>query len=137
MIPSALEEFVDLVNRGEYWESHEVLEGPWRENRSDFLQGLILYASAFVHAKRGNRHGISAQLAKAKEKLAPYPPAYLGVDLADIRGHIRRCREILDEHPDAKPEAWPDLIPFPELRLDSTRVRGDEPEGDHRRRGEG
>lgn len=128
-IPGALRHFVELVNRGEYWESHEVLEGPWRKNRSDFLQGLILYASAFVHAKRGNRHGIEAQLSKARQKLSGYPDAYLGVDLAGIRSHMDRCRKIMEARPDADPGHWPELIPFPELRLDPSRVRGDEPEG--------
>lgn len=129
LVPSALREFVARVNRGEYWESHEVLEGPWRESRSDFLQGLILYASAFVHAKRGNRHGIRAQLAKARKKLASYPSAYLGLDVDGIRAHMTRCRDVVEAHPEADPDAWPDLIPFPSLELDSSRVRGDEPEG--------
>ena len=128
-IPSALLDFVDLVNRGEYWESHEVLEGPWRDTRSDFLQGLILYASAFVHAERGNRHGIGAQLDKARDKLEGYPSAYLGVDLDAIRGHIVRCKDILEDHPDADAEALPELIPFPSLELDPDEVTGEEPEG--------
>ena len=128
-IPSALRDFVDRVNGGEYWESHEVLEGPWRETRSDFLQGLILYASAFVHAERGNRHGIHAQLDKARKKLASYPTAYLGVNLDAVRGHIARCQAILENHPDAEAGALTDLIPFPVLELSPARVRGDEPEG--------
>ena len=128
-IPPALRDFVELVNRGEYWESHEVLEGPWREHRSDFLQGLILYASAFVHARRGNRHGIQAQLRKARDKLAGYPSAYLGVDVEALRGHMRRCQAVVEAHPDADPGDWPNLIPFPVLELSPARVRGDEPEG--------
>lgn len=128
MIPPALERFVRLVNDGAYWESHEVLEGPWRETRSDFLQGLILYASAFVHAERGNRHGIRAQLAKARKKLEAYPDVYLGMDVAGIRDHMERCRSVVEGNPDAEPDGWPELIPFPRLDLDATRVRGDEPE---------
>jgi len=127
-IPDALRRFVELVNRGEFWESHEVLEGPWRENRSDFFQGLILYASAFVHAKRGNRHGIQAQLIKAEERLSDYPSAYLGIDLDGIRRHMSHCRQIVEGHPDADPDEWPDLIPCPQLGLDPAQVRGDEPE---------
>lgn len=130
MIPSALRRFVELVNRGEFWESHEVLEELWRENGSDFLQGLILYASAFVHAKRGNRHGVGAQLDKAGLKLESYPDAYLGVDLAALRAHLRRCRRIVGEHPDAKGDAWVELIPFPEMELREEWVRGDEVEGE-------
>ena len=43
-LPQALHRFLELFNAREYWESHEVLEGPWREGGSDFYQGLILYA---------------------------------------------------------------------------------------------
>lgn len=144
--PEFLHRFVELVNRGEFWESHEVLEEPWRGNRSDFLQGLILYASAFVHAERGNRHGISAQLQKAERKLAGYPGAYLGLDVSGIREHIRRCSGIVDAlsrtdagagvkagseaggRREGRADPWIDLIPFPVLELRPERVRGNEPE---------
>lgn len=128
MIPDPLRRFAELFNRGDFWESHEVLEGLWRETGSDFLQGLILYASAFVHVQRGNRHGIGAQLSKAEGRLAPYPSAYLGVDVEGVRAHIRRCREIVAANPEAEPGAWPELVPIPSLELMVSRLRGDEPE---------
>lgn len=120
--------FIELFNRGEFWESHEALEEAWRETGSEFYHALILYASAFVHAKRGNRHGIGAQLAKAEEKLAAYPHPYLGVDVDGIRDHIRRCLEILDALPDTGAGTWPERLPPPALELRVERVRGDEPE---------
>ena len=69
---------MELFNQEAFWESHEVLEGPWRETGSDFYHGLILYASAFVHVQRGNPHGIGAQLVKAERFLQEFRPAYLG-----------------------------------------------------------
>lgn len=128
MIPPSLERFVERVNRREYWESHEVLEKPWRANGSDFLQGLILYASAFVHVERGNRHGIGAQLSKAEDKLRAYPDSYLGVDVAGIRDHIGECLGVVERAGDVEPRAWIELVPLPALDLDPSRVRGDEPE---------
>lgn len=126
----SLRRFVELFNGGEHWHSHEVLEDPWREHDSDFLQGLILYASAFVHVRRGNRHGILAQLSKAERKLAPYRPGYLGIHVDDVLGEIRRCRGIVRAHPIAQPEDWPGLIPYPVLEIEERWVRGDEPELD-------
>lgn len=126
--PAALEHFVDLFNRGAYWESHEVLEDDWRRLGSGFYQGLILYASAFVHAQRGNRHGILAQLDKAEERLRPYLPGYMGIDVAGIFDHARICREVVAANPDVGRDAWERLIPFPRLALAAERVRGDEPE---------
>jgi L-amino acid N-acyltransferase YncA len=117
--PEPLVRFVELFNRRAFWESHEVLEGPWREGGSDFYHGLILYASAFVHVQRGNPHGIAAQLGKAGAALAPFAPGYLGVDVSEILDRIGIAGdEVEREAP----------VAFPSIRLDPSRVRGDEPE---------
>ncbi len=123
-----LERFVELFNQGQHWESHEVLEEPWKEHRSEFFQGLILYASAFVHVNRGNRHGILAQLSKAEDKLRAYRAHYMGIDVDGVLVEVGRVREIVLEHPAARPEDWPRLVPYPRLRVEARYVRGDEPE---------
>lgn len=125
---AAYARFLDLFNRGLFWESHEALEGPWRDTGSDFFHGLILYASAFVHVARGNRHGIAAQLAKAVPTLDPFRPHYLGLDVDAVLRHAAECRQIVAEHPDAPRDAWPVLVPMPRLEFHTSRVRGDEPE---------
>lgn len=127
-LPSPLVRFLELFNRGDHWESHEALEGAWRELDSDFYQGLILYASAFVHARRGTRHGIRAQLEKAEAALAPYAPAYLGLDVEEILAHAARCRAVVEAHPPDREVDWEARIPFPTLEADPDRIRGDEPE---------
>lgn len=126
-VPEVLRRFVALVDGGEYWESHEVLEQAWRRNRSPFYQGLILYASAFVHAGRANAHGVDAQLAKAEARLAPYDdggPGYLGLDVRALLGHAAECRRAVAEHPGA----WGARLRAPRLEIDPARVRGTEPE---------
>lgn len=127
-IDPAYAEFIDLFNRGEFWESHEALEGPWRENGSEFYHALILYASAFVHVNRGNRHGIVAQLGKAQPLLESRRPHYLGLDVDGMLEHTAICRHIVAENHEAPTEAWDVLIPRPRLSYDPARVRGDEPE---------
>ena len=127
-LPQALHRFLELFNAREYWESHEVLEGPWREGGSDFYQGLILYASAFVHAQRGNPRGIGAQLEKAERKLAGYRPGYLGVDVDTVLAHAARCRELVERRRDEEPRSWLGVPDVPRLELDTRLVRGDEPE---------
>jgi predicted metal-dependent hydrolase len=122
--------YLDLLNRGDVWDSHEALEPAWRRTRSDFYHALILYASAFVHVQRGNRHGIAAQLAKAEPLLRAHQPHYLGLDVGRILDHAAACRQIVAEHPDAPAEAWTVLVPFPRLDFDPARVRGDESELD-------
>jgi len=132
-LPAPLRDFLALYAEGRFWESHEVLEIPWRETGSDFYQGLILYASAWVHWKRGNAHGVRAQLRKALERLGPYPAMYLGLDVAAIREHCRVVRRRVPEGARA-PEAgdgsppWTDAVaPLP-LTVDAELLRGDEVE---------
>jgi len=117
--PVPLERFVRLFNATHYWDSHEELEGAWREGQSDFYQGLILYASAFVHVARGNAHGVRAQLGKAQARLARYRPVYLGLDVELLLEAAGAALAALEEG--RRPVA-------PALVLERSRVRGTEPE---------
>jgi uncharacterized protein len=127
-LPPALVAFVELFDRGAYWESHEVLEGAWRESRSDFYKGLILLASAYVHVARGNAHGVVAQLRKAEHRLEPYAPAYGGVDVAALLAHATRARRAIEDRLAGPAPDLPALVPQPRLVLTAAHVRGDEPE---------
>lgn len=122
-VPEELRHFLALVAEERYWESHEVLEGPWRRWGSDFYHGLILYASAFVHVQRRNAHGVRSQLDKARRRLEAYAPTYLGMDVEGILAHARETRGLVE---DPEP-AW-DAVRKPRLEVDPARVRGDEPE---------
>lgn len=123
-LPPPLVRFLELYRAGEYWESHEALEDAWRGSRSELYHGLILLASAFVHAGRGNAHGVRAQLEKAERALGPFRPAYLGLDIEAILERAAECRRIAE----AEPAGWADRVRAPELRPDPSLVRGDEPE---------
>ena len=64
---------VELFNRGEYFECHEVLEAAWLEAcgaDKTFLQGLIQVAVSFYHLRRGNFPGSSRLLRAGLEKLS-------------------------------------------------------------------
>ncbi|MGH7624033.1 MAG: DUF309 domain-containing protein [Gemmatimonadaceae bacterium] len=119
-LPAPLAEFLARFNRGEYWESHETLENAWRASRSEFYHGLILFASGYVHAQHGNRHGVSAQMHKATRHLAHFRPSYMGLDVDAIVRHAERCELLADARP----------ATFPRFQLEARqeRVRGDEQE---------
>ena len=123
-LPDPLRRFLDLYHDAEFWESHEALEDAWRETGSDFYQGLILYASAWVHWERENAHGVRAQLGKALNRLEDYPDRYLGVDVADLRSRCEATRRIVAAHP----EGWSALVRPEPLAVDPEAVAGDEPE---------
>jgi uncharacterized protein len=123
-LPEALRRFLELYGAGQYWDSHEALEGAWRDTGSDFYQALILYASAWVHLERGNAHGVRAQLRKAVARLKGYPDVYLGLDVAELRKHCAVVRGSIADHP----TSWADQIEPLVLTPSIARVRGDETE---------
>lgn len=127
-LPPAFLEFIRMFNARDYWESHEVLEQPWRVNRSDFYQGLIIYASAFVHAQRGNPVGIRKQMTKVFGKLEPYRPQYMGIDVEAVLEHAAQCIQFVQANPELRGEALTTAVAYPTLRPDVRLVRGDEPE---------
>jgi len=74
---------IDLFNRLEFFECHEVLEEVWRHERGArrlFLQSLIHLAVAFYHHRKGNAAGMQRQLQKGLKKLAAYLPEYDGLE---------------------------------------------------------
>ena len=87
MIEAGYRRGLELIERGEYYAAHEVIEDVWREaaqEERDFFQGLVHVAVAWYQAGRGNRRGCEGQLAKARRRLAPYAPVHRGLDVADL-----------------------------------------------------
>jgi Domain of unknown function (DUF309) len=118
--------FAFRFNGGEFWESHEVLEGPWRARRSGFYHGLILLASAYVHVQRGNPRGVAAQLEKCVRALTLYAPVYLGLDVAALLAHAERARAAVLADP--APERLATHLPPVRIDPSVALLRGDEPE---------
>jgi predicted metal-dependent hydrolase len=84
----ALAAFAALYADGRYFDAHEALEVVWRRSPDHpmrFLQGLIQWAVAFEHHRRGNSHGARVLLERALANLEGAPAGYLGVDLRACR----------------------------------------------------
>jgi predicted metal-dependent hydrolase len=80
---------IDLFNREEFFECHEVLEEIWtpeRGPRRKFLQALIHFAVAFYHDQQRNPVGARRQLRKGLRKISEYLPEYEGVDTGRLHG---------------------------------------------------
>lgn len=99
---------LDLFNRREFFECHEVLEEIWTPTRGPerlFLQALIHFAVGFYHHQRHNRPGAERQLRKGLRKLQPYVPTFAGLDTLALRDHVNRlltrieAGEQIDEFP--------------------------------------
>jgi hypothetical protein len=82
-----LQHGIDLFNRREFFECHEVLEEIWTPERGPrrlFLQSLIHFAVAFYHDQRGNPVGAERQLRKGLRKIEAYLPHYEDIDTAAL-----------------------------------------------------
>jgi len=96
--------------RGDYFESHELLEPAWMGTddlaERSLLQGLIKLAAAYVHGVRGNPRGIARNLEGARERLADAHADgrhTAGLDLADLIAAIDDRLAQLATDPDHEP----------------------------------
>lgn len=84
---------LELFNKGEFFDAHEVLEDVWRAApaaEKKFLQGLIQVAVGLHHHARGNVVGARSLLARAQRNLSEYPERHGGIDLAGLRMQVGR-----------------------------------------------
>ncbi len=87
-----------LFNHRLFFEVHEVLEVQWRQEsgaEKTFFQGLIQIAVAFHHLENRNLRGALALLHDGLEKLVPYQPAFLGVELVEFVRDLQDCQDEL------------------------------------------
>ena len=78
---------LELVRAGDGFAAHEQLEDLWRAapaGERDLYQGLVHVAVATYQESRANAVGRERQLEKAARRLAPYAPAYEGLDIAAL-----------------------------------------------------
>jgi predicted metal-dependent hydrolase len=93
-----LQEGLELIRAGAYFDAHEELEDEWREApvaERDFLQGLVHVAVAWLHAERGNRNGCERQLVKAERRLGSYRPTHRGVDVDGVLAIAAEARQVV------------------------------------------
>jgi predicted metal-dependent hydrolase len=92
----AFQRGIDLFNKQEFYDCHEVLEEVWtplRGPRRLFLQALIHLAVGFYHYQQGNPAGTERQLQKGLKKLAAYLPGYEGIETAQLYRDAIDCLE--------------------------------------------
>lgn len=68
----------DLVDRGQAFHAHEVLEAAWKDgpaHERPLWQGLAQLMVGITHVQRGNTDGARALLRRAADKLDALPPA--------------------------------------------------------------
>jgi uncharacterized protein len=78
---------IELFNRGEFFEAHEVWEDLWHECGSAdrrFYQALIQAAVAAYHWSRGNATGAKRLYHSGRKYMEPFRPTYMGLAIDDF-----------------------------------------------------
>jgi uncharacterized protein len=98
--PDGLRQGIDMYNRGEYYECHEVLEDTWRAESDDvryLYQGILQIGVAFHHLGNDNWRGAVGLLTGGIEKVSRYRPACMGVDTEKLVREAQACLDSLHD----------------------------------------
>lgn len=85
---------IELFNRGEYFDAHEVWEDPWRSSQGDhrmFYQGLIQAAVAMEHYRRGNARSAATVWRNSRAKLTSVPERMEGLHVPTFVADMERA----------------------------------------------
>lgn len=105
MNQSELQKGIELFNKGNYFEAHELFEELWKAAQSEeklFLHGLTQAAVAMVHWKRGNTAGAKTLLARSREKLGQIPPEAMPIRASQLLKAIQAHFEANGPEPTIK-----------------------------------
>jgi uncharacterized protein len=92
--PEGLIQGIEMYNRGEFYECHEVLEDIWRAEADEvryLYQGILQIGVAFHHLGNANWRGATGLLTGGIEKVSRYLPRCMGVDTAKLVEQAKIC----------------------------------------------
>jgi predicted metal-dependent hydrolase len=95
-----LDRGIDLFNREEYFEAHDVWEEAWRREEGDrrrFLQGLIQIAAGFVKLQRRQPRGARSLLERGAAIVAAHAGESFDLDLPPLLESVSRWRAFAEE----------------------------------------
>ncbi len=93
---------LELLNAGEFYEAHEVLEHAWLAEATaggQVYRVLLQLAVAYHHLREDNRRGAAKMLLRIRPWLDPLPDRCRGVDLAAVRRIVADLQANLDRLP--------------------------------------
>jgi len=104
--PLEVERGIDLINRGDYFRAHEVLESAWLQEKGivrQLIQGLVQVSVMLYHLERDNPIGAYKLVHKALENLSPFRdlPSQLDIPLLidDLTSMAARFHALKTDEP--------------------------------------
>lgn len=117
-LPARFYDALSLLDRGEYFECHEVLEELWLEETTSLrllYQGILQVAVGCYHLTvRHNRRGGVNKLREGLAKLQTFPAVVGVLDLEDLRQQVQALLERVQAMSD---EEIASLLPQPLLQV--------------------
>ncbi|MDQ7911355.1 DUF309 domain-containing protein [Phytohabitans sp. ZYX-F-186] len=99
---AALTQAQRLIEAGQPFHAHEVLEGVWKsapDNERELWRGLAQLAVGLTHGARGNPTGASRLLLRAAERVARYADrAPHGIPAADLASWATELARHIERH---------------------------------------
>jgi len=92
-----VEDGISYFNNERFWESHEALEGAWKQSKGsekELIQGLILVAAALVHYQKNEDEICLSVLGRALDKLHDKSGQYCKINVDNVK---QKVIEILDK----------------------------------------
>jgi hypothetical protein len=116
-LPPRVVRGIELFNRGEFFECHEVLELEWKADPAPhrvLYQGMLQAAVTLHHVRRGNWQGATIMLRRALGHLEPFAPSWRGIDVAGLLDALRGWQRQLEL---AGPDGIEGLAALPPPRI--------------------
>jgi len=82
---------IDEFNRGLFYQAHETLEEIWLEDHGperEFYQGIIQVAAGYFKWEQDVPRGAFKLLRAGVQRIEPYRPTCLGVDVTDFLANV-------------------------------------------------
>lgn len=101
-----LQKGIEEFNQQLFFECHETLEEIWLEDHGDgrkFYQGIIQIAAGYFKLQQGVPAGAIKLWRMGLEKIAPYGPVYLGIELDSFAAVVRQHLGALEKTPTQPP----------------------------------
>ena len=109
-----LQKGIDEFNQQLFFECHETLEEIWLEEHGEdrkFYQGIIQIAAGYYKLQQGVPAGAIKLWRMGLEKIEPYSPVYLGVELASFSAAVKRNLDELEALQQAATDSPPIAAP--------------------------
>jgi uncharacterized protein len=93
---------VELFNRREFFQCHEVLEDLWKEEKEperQLTQGIIQIAVGYYHSLKGNLPGARKLLERGLARLKPFASECRKLQLTDFVSEVERDLSAISTEP--------------------------------------